>query len=111
VTLFGYTVIKQSALDNLRRVLAEEQEKSRRTLFLLQNGTLRDAPKSRVEAMNAVTKYVYINPLTAHNIGLIPPGVKTTEGFYIQLLNKPTKWILTDLMPEGTAIHTNSLWE
>jgi hypothetical protein len=111
MTLFGYTVIRQAALDNLRRVLREEQQKAARTLFLLQNGTLRDAPKSQMEAAMAVTRYVYIHPKTAASIGFHLAADCNVASVTVLRPGKQTQWIFTELMPEGTAIHTNNLWE
>src|SRR6266481_604321 len=109
--LFGYEIVKQSALDELRRVLREEQVHARRTEFLLKNGTLRDAPKSRMEVAMAVTRYVYIHPKTAASIGFHLAADSNVASVTVLRPGQQTQWIFTELMPEGTAIHTNNLWE
>jgi hypothetical protein len=72
--------------------------------FLLSQVPMREAPKDLFEARRSVTPFAYVHPKTWSKFTHMVENLECRA--YFSLGGSPTKWVVTSLMPEGTAVYT-----
>jgi hypothetical protein len=92
------------AQQEMGRILDFVRQDKEKAAFLLENGALVDAPSELYRAMHAITPYAYIHPKT---LAKLVGGCTTYPTHpWIFLSPSPTRWVSTDLMPEGRVIYS-----
>lgn len=95
-------VTNQDQIEDLKQKLSVEKAKTAQLHFLLYQAPTMDIP-DRSRACKSVTRFAYINPRTFALLSS-RPGLLAAERTIQSLEPSPTKWLLTDLMPEGRVI-------
>ena len=87
--------------DRLARLHARADTTITQLRFLLNQAPMLIAPDDRLRAAHAITPYAYIHPKTFETLSGVSKNVP-----YFKFPPSPTKWVWTELVPEGRVIYT-----